>query len=81
MGSWVVLPEPVSPATMTTWWSRIGGGDVVAALADRQLRGVANGRAGERGRAGRGALRGPGVRSPGLSVTAFVEISFTSGKG
>ena len=22
-GSWVVLPLPVSPATMTTWWSRI----------------------------------------------------------
>ena len=22
-GSWVVLPEPVSPATTTTWWSRI----------------------------------------------------------
>ena len=23
LGSWVVLPEPVSPATITTWWSRI----------------------------------------------------------
>ena len=23
LGSWVVLPLPVSPATMTTWWSRI----------------------------------------------------------
>ena len=23
LGSWVVLPEPVSPATTTTWWSRI----------------------------------------------------------
>ena len=22
-GSWVVLPEPVSPATITTWWSRM----------------------------------------------------------
>ena len=22
-GSWVVLPDPVSPATTTTWWSRI----------------------------------------------------------
>ncbi len=21
-GIWVVLPEPVSPATTTTWWSR-----------------------------------------------------------
>ena len=21
-GSWVVFPEPVSPATITTWWSR-----------------------------------------------------------
>ncbi len=21
-GSWVVLPDPVSPATTTTWWSR-----------------------------------------------------------
>src|SRR5690625_4124549 len=23
LGSWVVLPDPVSPATTTTWWSRI----------------------------------------------------------
>ncbi|WP_382325121.1 hypothetical protein ACFJI0_11880 [Hydrogenophaga sp. UC242_53] len=23
LGSCVVLPEPVSPQTMTTWWSRI----------------------------------------------------------
>ena len=23
LGSWVVFPEPVSPATITTWWSRI----------------------------------------------------------
>ena len=23
LGIWVVLPEPVSPATITTWWSRI----------------------------------------------------------
>ena len=22
-GSWVVLPDPVSPATTTTWWSRM----------------------------------------------------------
>ncbi len=23
LGSWVLLPEPVSPATITTWWSRM----------------------------------------------------------
>ena len=23
LGSWVVFPEPVSPATITTWWSLI----------------------------------------------------------
>lgn len=23
LGIWVVFPEPVSPATMTTWWSRM----------------------------------------------------------
>ncbi len=23
MGIWVVLPEPVSPAMITTWWSRM----------------------------------------------------------
>ncbi len=23
LGSWVVLPEPVAPATTTTWWSRM----------------------------------------------------------
>src|SRR3954464_2764078 len=58
-GSWVVLPEPVSPATTTTWWSRMvasrawrralhgqpgGGPQVVAAGADRQLGRVADGR-------------------------------------
>ena len=41
-----------------------GGRDVVPALADRQFRGVANGRALDSGRAGGfsggGALRGPG---------------------
>ena len=37
LGSWVVLPEPVSPATITTWWSRIAAAMLVAALADRQL--------------------------------------------
>ena len=30
-GSWVVLPEPVSPATMTTWWSRMA-----AAMSSRR---------------------------------------------
>ena len=23
LGSWVVFPEPVSPAMITTWWSRM----------------------------------------------------------
>ncbi len=23
LGIWVVFPEPVSPATITTWWSRM----------------------------------------------------------
>src|SRR5665647_3728428 len=32
LGSCVVLPEPVSPATMTTWWSRIA-----AAIRDHQV--------------------------------------------
>ena len=31
LGSWVVLPEPVSPATITTWWSRIA-----AAMSSRR---------------------------------------------
>ena len=30
-GSWVVFPEPVSPATITTWWSRIA-----AAMSSRR---------------------------------------------
>ncbi len=30
-GSWVVLPDPVSPATITTWWSRIA-----AAMSSRR---------------------------------------------
>ena len=37
MGSWVVLPEPVSPATTTTWCALIAVGDLVAPLADRQV--------------------------------------------
>ena len=36
-GSCVVLPEPVSPDTMTTWWSRMAR-DLVAALTHRQVR-------------------------------------------
>ncbi len=31
LGSWVVLPEPVSPATITTWWSRMA-----AAISSRR---------------------------------------------
>ncbi len=30
-GSWVVLPDPVSPATITTWWSLIA-----AAMSSRR---------------------------------------------
>ena len=30
-GSWVVFPDPVSPATITTWWSRIA-----AAMSSRR---------------------------------------------
>ena len=46
-GSCVVLPEPVSPQTMTTWCSRIARSDLVgargrpAARADRRCAGVA----------------------------------------
>ena len=36
-GSCVVLPEPVSPATITTWWSRITSAMSSLRLADRQL--------------------------------------------
>ncbi len=31
LGSWVVFPDPVSPATITTWWSRIA-----AAMSSRR---------------------------------------------
>ena len=31
LGSWVVFPEPVSPATTTTWWSRMA-----AAMSSRR---------------------------------------------
>ena len=31
LGIWVVLPDPVSPATTTTWWSRIA-----AAMSSRR---------------------------------------------
>src|SRR4051794_13075556 len=31
LGSWVVFPDPVSPATITTWWSRMA-----AAISSRR---------------------------------------------
>ena len=31
LGIWVVFPEPVSPATITTWWSRMA-----AAMSSRR---------------------------------------------
>jgi hypothetical protein len=36
-GSWVVLPEPVSPDTMMTWCFAQRLGDLVAAAGDRQV--------------------------------------------
>ena len=58
LGSWVVLPDPVSPATMTTWWSRIASAMSSLALADRQLFGIGELR--ERGAAPCDPLRGAG---------------------
>ena len=71
MGSWVVLPEPVSPAITTTWCSLTRLGDLVAQLADRQ---VGIGDRGDRGGArrnqglGRGDLLGELVRSGAAEV-------------
>ena len=39
LGSWVVLPEPVSPATTTTWCSRRRRGDRLGVGGDRQVLG------------------------------------------
>jgi hypothetical protein len=50
LGIWVVFPEPVSPATITTWWSRMAAAIVLAARADGEL-----GRVGDRGDAARRA--------------------------
>ena len=36
------MPEPVSPATITTWWSRIACDQLVAAFGDRQRLRVAD---------------------------------------
>ena len=44
LGSWVDLPEPVSPHSTTTWWPWISSAISCAALADRQLRRVLDGR-------------------------------------
>ena len=39
-GSCVLLPDPVSPATITTWWSRIAASELVAPRRDRQRLGI-----------------------------------------
>ena len=60
-GSCVVLPEPVSPQTMTTWCSRNGARDLVAPAGDRQRFGVGDRRDGvRRAFAWPGAPRGSG---------------------
>ena len=58
LGSWVVLPEPVSPATTTTWWSRSAAAMSSRRCADRQLLGVGDHRDG--GPAAGDALLGGG---------------------
>lgn len=40
LGSWVVLPEPVAPATMITWSARRASAMPIPPLADRQLGGI-----------------------------------------
>ena len=52
LGSWVVLPEPVSPATMTTGEASIAQGDVAHVRGDRELFGEPDG-----GRHGAGARK------------------------
>src|SRR5918998_953309 len=59
LGICVVLPEPVSPATITTWWSRIA-----AAMSSR--RGLKGGAAGVETWGGRGPPAGAPGRQPGL---------------
>ena len=60
-GSCVVLPDPVSPQTITTGFARDRGGDLVGALRDRQLR--RDRRSQDDATRGHAAAR-PSVRSP-----------------
>ena len=69
-GSWVVLPEPVSPQTITTWWSRIA-----RAISSRfALTGSSGGNSGR----GRLARRRASSSAPnrGRWVARFVEPGF-----
>ena len=54
MGSCVVLPEPVSPATITTWWSRIAASRSSRRARDGQRLGIGDG--GHRGAPARDPL-------------------------
>ena len=73
MGSWVVLPEPVAPQTMTTWFWRMASASSVGPGGDGEVIGVGDPRAG--GRAVLDPLEGgeQGVADPlkqGLGVGA-----------
>ena len=61
-GSWVVLPLPVSPATIDDLVVADRGGDLVLALADRELRRIGDRR--DRGAAARAARLGGGGHGP-----------------
>ena len=84
-GSCVVLPEPVSPDTMTTWWSRmaraISSRRALTGRSGKEITGIAAARSasrsGVKGLKGRacsrwGRLR-PAFRGRGLRALGVVE--------
>ena len=69
LGSWVVLPEPVSPAMTTTWWSAITAAISSLQLADRQLGRIGDDRDGAAPGLDAG---GRGVEFPGEAAERLV---------
>ena len=66
-GIWVVLPEPVSPATITTWWSRMAAAISSFFWLTGQLLGVADG--------GHPAARRARIRSSAWATSASISAS------
>ena len=67
-GSWVLLPEPVSPATIRTWWTPERIGDFLAARGNRQIGAMLE--------VSCGGSRGCGVAADASATASFATFDF-----